>query len=273
MRRFRFVFALPAVVLFVNLSMAQITIDIQSGNVAKPQQAASLQPSQKLTDQDIIDMAALKLSDDVIIDKIHRAEAIDFDTSVAGLRLLKASNVSDAVLRAILNPHAITAGTSNDAAAQPSNPYAGLGDGIYLVLAGKPIEVPVESFAWYVGRGKMTGRVKNSHSQFQVSNPLEFIVVRHIGGAGLLFRLEEKNDHREFRVGPHLTVDWRGKLEWRKLGNQIYFEPEPIASYTSRIRLQILSNGEYGFQWVEPTDFVQNGSIQQFHICTFSVIH
>jgi hypothetical protein len=119
MRRLHSVFGLLGVLVFINiLPMAQIKVEVKGGQVKQPQQAASPQPSKKLTNQDIIDMAALKLSDDVIIEKIHSPEAIDFDTSVAGLKLLKAHHVSDAVVRAMINPRPTMAGTSDSVTAK-----------------------------------------------------------------------------------------------------------------------------------------------------------
>jgi hypothetical protein len=43
--------------------------------------------------QGVIEMAGLGLPDDVIIEKIQTATATDFDTSVAGLKALKAAKV------------------------------------------------------------------------------------------------------------------------------------------------------------------------------------
>jgi len=50
-------------------------------------------------------MVSLGLSDDVIIEKIRSVPVTSFDTSVAGLKVLKAAKVSDAVLKAMINPH------------------------------------------------------------------------------------------------------------------------------------------------------------------------
>lgn len=58
-----------------------------------------------LSNDDVIQMVSLGLSDDVIIEKIHTAPTTDFDTSVAGLKALKDGKVSDAVLKAMMNPH------------------------------------------------------------------------------------------------------------------------------------------------------------------------
>ena len=67
----------------------------------------SQQLSTRLTNKDVIDMAALGLSDDVIISKIRSAaagETLQFDTSVNGLKELKAAKVSDDVIKVMINP-------------------------------------------------------------------------------------------------------------------------------------------------------------------------
>ncbi len=57
-----------------------------------------------MTNQDVIDMVSLGLPDDVIIEKIQTVAGTDFDTSVTGLRALKAGGVSDSVIRVVINP-------------------------------------------------------------------------------------------------------------------------------------------------------------------------
>lgn len=69
--------------------------------------AQNAQMSQRLTNQDIIEMVHLGLSDDVIIAKIRSmngADSVKFDTGVDGLKELKAANVSDAVIKVMINP-------------------------------------------------------------------------------------------------------------------------------------------------------------------------
>ncbi len=60
----------------------------------------------KITNQDVIEMVGMGLSDEVVIDKINASDTTAFDTSVPGLQLLKASKVSDAVIRAMINSQA-----------------------------------------------------------------------------------------------------------------------------------------------------------------------
>src|SRR5258708_4571187 len=82
------------------------------------------QLSKKTSNQDVIDMVSLGLSDDVVIDKIHGGGETDFDTSIAGLKALKAAKVSDAVIRVMINPHPAPA-VSAVPAVSPANNASG----------------------------------------------------------------------------------------------------------------------------------------------------
>src|SRR5580692_12872060 len=69
--------------------------------------AWSQQLGKRITNKDVIDMAGLGLSDDVIISKIRSASAggtLQFDTSVTGLKELKTAKVSDDVIKVMINP-------------------------------------------------------------------------------------------------------------------------------------------------------------------------
>src|SRR5689334_19466289 len=71
------------------------------------------QLNQRMTNQDVIDMVALGLSDNLIIEKIHAVDSTEFDTSLKGLRALKAGNVSDIVIRSMIAPRPVTAVGNN----------------------------------------------------------------------------------------------------------------------------------------------------------------
>jgi hypothetical protein len=63
----------------------------------------------RFTNEDIISMVQMGLSEDIITAKIRAMNtndpiALRFDTSVQGLQALKAANVSDAVIRTMINP-------------------------------------------------------------------------------------------------------------------------------------------------------------------------
>lgn len=59
-----------------------------------------------LTNQDVIDLVALGVGDDVVIEKIRSAPTTNFDTSLDGIKSLKAAKVSDAILKFMINPKA-----------------------------------------------------------------------------------------------------------------------------------------------------------------------
>jgi len=67
--------------------------------------SSQIQPK-PLSNNDVIRMVQVGLSDDVIVEKIRSATSIAFDTSVDGLTSLKSAKVSDAVIKAMISPHA-----------------------------------------------------------------------------------------------------------------------------------------------------------------------
>ena len=63
----------------------------------------------RLTNQDIVAMVSSGISEDVILAKIKATSAVgtgatSFDTSVEGLRALKAANVPDSIVKAMIDP-------------------------------------------------------------------------------------------------------------------------------------------------------------------------
>src|ERR1022692_1039949 len=98
----------------------------------------SQQLTSKMTNQDVTEMVSAGLSDEVIVDKIHAAVATNFDTNLEGLKTLKAANVSDAVIGAMINPNPATAaGVVNSSQngpvnADPNDPAAPHDPGIYM---------------------------------------------------------------------------------------------------------------------------------------------
>src|SRR5580704_7949029 len=174
------------------------------------------QLTQRLTNQDVIDMVGLGLSDDLIVDKIHAAAVTDFDTSVAGLKTLKLNKVSDAVMRAMINPGRTSSTVSRvtSVPARESNTGPPLEAGMYVVRAGGPIEMEPEVVNWQTGgvakqtmtlsivKGDLNGKVAKPRSPVQIASPLEFLI-KTVEGTSVteyqLLRLHEKSDRREFR--------------------------------------------------------------------------
>src|SRR5215472_16459585 len=64
----------------------------------------------RFTNEDVISMVKLGLTEDVTIAKIRAMSAagdsISFDTGVEGLKTLKANGVPDSVIKAMINPSA-----------------------------------------------------------------------------------------------------------------------------------------------------------------------
>jgi hypothetical protein len=100
------------------------------------------QPTGKITNQDVTEMVSAGLSDELILDKIHAANATDFDTSLAGLKALKAANVADTVIGVMISPNPATPGNVRSVVDQGTSVNADLNDpsaphdpGIYMYAA------------------------------------------------------------------------------------------------------------------------------------------
>ncbi len=176
--------------------------------------------SHRLSNQDIIDMTALGLSDDVIITKIHGAtkpENLAFDTSTAGLKNLTAAHVSDAVIKVMINPAAPpppapSAGGASDPNLPPQEVGVYWKDGHAFMRiegeilsqakvggrAGNYLTYGLRSQHWdaYVNGPTSKNRVNERHPMFYFYVP---------DGASasdfMLIRLEKKGNRREFQVG------------------------------------------------------------------------
>jgi hypothetical protein len=229
------------------------------------------QMSHRLSNQDIIDMVALGISDEVIISKIHSAskpEDLAFDTSAAGLKALKAGNVSDAVLKVMINPApspSITVVPSGTPAAvvanDPNLPPQEVGvywkDGYTFMRvesemvsqakvggrAGSVFTYGMRSQHWdaYVNGPTSKNRVKERR-------PLFYFYVPDGTSASdfILIKLEKKGNRREFQVGSFGGVT--GGKSGVKRDKEVPFRAEHVAVRTYRITLDDdLKPGEYAF--------------------------
>jgi hypothetical protein len=111
------------------------------------------QLSNRLTNQDVIEMVSLGLSDGVIIDKIHASDATAFDTSVPALKALKVAKVSDAVIQAMINPHPVASVVSNIGTQSSGTTSNGLPEevGVYVIIKGRFTEIEPEIVGWQTG--------------------------------------------------------------------------------------------------------------------------
>ena len=202
------------------------------------------QLSKKMSNQDVIEMVSFGLSDDVVLDKIHGAEATNFDTSIDALKALKAAKVSDAVIRAMINPHLAPAVSAAPVVA-PAASDSGIPEdaGVYVLLKGKLTEMEPEVVGWQTGgvmksiatqgltKGHTNGKVMKPKSAVQAPNPLEFIIKTPEGTSATeyqLLKLDEKGNRREFRATTGGIIHASGGAE----KNALEFTPEKITSRT-----------------------------------------
>ena len=231
--------------------------------------AWSQQMSHRLTNQDIIDMAALGLSDDVIITKIRsaaRPEDLSFDTGVAGLKALKAAKVSDGVIKVMINPAPPpaaaappvgTAAAANDPNLPPQEVGVYWKDGYTFTRvegemvsqakvggrAGSYFTYGLRSEHWdaYINNPTSRNRVKDRR-------PMFYFYVPDGGSASdfILIKLEKKGNRREFQIGSFGGVS-AGKSGVKR-DKEVEFKSEHVAMRTYRIKLdKDLKPGEYAF--------------------------
>ena len=258
MRRFSWIAVL---VLMSAISFAQVkSIQGSAGKLVtehSSQPSVPKPPPDTLTNNDVIDLVTLGLGDDLIIQKIQSSSRTSFDTSVAGLKSLKAAKVSDAVVRVMLNPHAASApAAANLRAENDSNLPKEVG--VYVMIRGKTTEIEPEIVGWQTGgvlktlatvgfdKGHVNGKIMHSHSPLQIANPVEFIIRTPEGTSATEYQLLElyvKGNRREFRAMTGGVFHASGGAE----RTSREFKPEKIGERTWRIQLQNLGRGEYGF--------------------------
>ena len=230
------------------------------------------QMSHRLNNQDIIDMVALGLSDDIIIAKIHSAakpEDLAFDTSPQGLKALRAGNVSDEVLKVMIRPAPTAAGMAGPASAPMTAPAA-------TDAALPPTEVGVywkDGYSFMrveseiVSQAKVGGRAgsmftygmrsqhwdayvngSTSKNRVRERRPMFYFYVPDGASAAdfILIKLQRKGDRREFQIGSFGGVT--GGKSGVKREKEIPYRAEHVAIRTYRITLdEDLKPGEYAF--------------------------
>jgi hypothetical protein len=228
-----------------------------------------------ITNQDVIDMVGLGLGDDVVIAKIQSAEATEFDTSIDGLKALKAAKVSDAVIKVVVNPKAAAAAP---AAAAPASEWPEE-VGVYAYVQGKLVEVMPEIVNWRSGgvlksmatggltKGHVNGSIREGKSPLQTTPPVEFIIKTPEGTSVAeyqLLKLDGKSDRREFRAITGGIIHMSGGAD----KNLVEFKFDKVASRTFKVRVENMSKGEYGFlpPGVNSQSMASGGKIYTFGI-------
>jgi hypothetical protein len=222
----------------------------------------------RLTNADIIDMAQLGLADDVIIAKIRAVSAADanamaFDTRVEGLKALKAANVSDAVIKVMINPAATAAivTSATPMTLDPNLPPPEVGvywkDRSNFVLiqgqaisqskvggkAGSMFTYGIRGLHWdaFLNGPKSNNVVKERRPAFYF-----YVPDGNTSGDYVLLRLNKKGDRREFQVGTFGGAT--GGKSGVKRDKEITFKAEHVGIRTYKLTLDAdLRPGEYGF--------------------------
>lgn len=234
---------------------------------ARTQDAAKM-PT-RLTNQDVISMVQMGLSDDVIIAKIRAASAagagaLSFDTSVEGLKTLKAAHVSDAVLKVMINPAPpapAVVGAATPMTLDPSLPPPEVG--VYWKDGSNFVLIPGQAVTQAKVGGRagsfLTDGLRNQHWDAVLDGPTSRNRIRDRRPAFYLYvpdgassadyvliRLNKKGNRREFQVGSFGGIT--GGKTGVKRGKEIPFQAQHVGIRTYKITLgQDLTPGEYGF--------------------------
>jgi hypothetical protein len=223
--------------------------------------------AKRVTNKDVIDMTALGLSDEVIIAKIRSASTGDnlkFDTSVSGLKELKAANVPDSVIKVMINPTPPAAPVVMAATAVSNDPNLPPPEvGVYWKNgnAFDRIEGQAISQAKVGGKaGSMfTYGLRNEHWDAYLDGPQSKNVINERqpvfylyvpDGASAsdfaLIILEKKGDRREFQIGSFGGIT--GGKSGVKRDKEIAFTAEHAGVRTYKIKLEAaMKPGEYAF--------------------------
>jgi hypothetical protein len=224
----------------------------------------------RFTNQDIIEMAKLGLSDEVIIAKIRQAyetgaDAVSFDTSVGGLRSLKAASVPDSVIKVMINPAPppapVIAGAS-PISVDPNLPPPEVG--VYWRDQGKFMRIQGQAVTNTKTGGKagslFTNGLRNQHWDATIEGhtsrniirdrqPIFYLYVPDGNDSSdyVLIKLNKKSDHREFQIGSFGGITG-GKSGVQK-EKEIPFRAEHVGIRMYKVTLseEDLKPGEYAF--------------------------
>src|ERR1700757_1459550 len=223
--------------------------------------------SKRITNKDVIDMTAVGLSDDVIIAKIRGAAAggtLQFDTSVDGLKELKAGKVSDEVLKVMINPAPPTTPVVVAAAPMTNDPNLPPPEvGVYWKNGSAFTRIEGQAISQAKVGGKagsmFTYGMRNEHWDAYLNDPQsknvinERLPVFYIyvpDGASssdfVLISLEKKGNRREFQIGSFGGIT--GGKSGVKRDKEVAFTSEHAGIRTYKIKLDAaMKPGEYAF--------------------------
>jgi hypothetical protein len=220
-----------------------------------------------LGNQDVVEMVGLGLSEDVIVAKIRSMNgtgSLKFDTSLDGLKALKAANVPDGVIKVMINPApppptvvAATAPMTMDPNLPPPEVGVYWKDGSNFVF--------IDGFT--LTQAKVGGRagsiftsgIRGEHWDATVAGPTSNNIVKdrrpqfylyvpdgNSASDYSLITLNKKSDHREFQIGSIGGVS--GGKSGVKKDKEVAFKSEHVGIRMYKISLdEDLKPGEYAF--------------------------
>lgn len=224
----------------------------------------------RLSNQDVIEMTKLGLSDDVIIAKIRKVydagtDRVSFDTSVDGLKALKAANVSEPVIKVMINPTPapapIVGGSATPMTVDPSLPPPEVGvywrdEGKFVLVQGQTV---VNAKAGGKAGSMFTYGLRNEHWDATIEGPTSKNMVRERqpvfylyvpDGADssdyVLLKLNKKGNRREFQIGSFGGIT--GGKSGVKKEKEVQFHAEHLGIRIYKLTMdEALKPGEYGF--------------------------
>jgi hypothetical protein len=245
------------------LTFFALCLLLAMGSLAQAQEM-----SHRFNNQDVIEMTKAGISDDIIISKIRSmngADSVQFDTSVEGLKALKAANVSDAVIKVIINP----APPPVMAAAPGSAPQIGDPNlpppevGVYWKDGQTFVFIGGEALSRAKAGGRagafFTDGIKSQHWDAELKGPTSRYRVKDrrpvfyfyvLDGTSsddfVLLKLNRKGDRREFQIGSFGGMG-AGK-SGIKQSKELEYDASHVALRTYRVTLKNeLKPGEYAF--------------------------
>lgn len=236
------------------------------------------QITHKLTNEDVIAMVTLGLSDAIVVDKIQTSDGTDFDTSVRGLANLKAAHVSDAIIQVMIKPHRLYIQRSVSVSNGSPDDNLPSEIGVYVFNKGRVVDVEPEIVGWQTGgllkrgvtlgldKGHINGTVVRTTSPMQLASPVEIVIRAPEGTSATeyqLLHLYRKGNRREFRAVTGGVFHASGGAK----RNAVQFDPVKIGPYTWRFKVS-LRKGEYGLlpPGISAASIASSGKIYSFAI-------
>lgn len=234
-----------------------------------------------LNNAGIIELQSLNLGDAVMIEKIKTSKC-DFDTSISGLKKLKAAKISDAVIQAMIAAKT-PAGTgssaaSSSASANSNDPAAPHTAGVWLLQGGKMIKIESEAAAetssggyigpFGIGKRAQTARIAKANAQLQLTErkPVFYFYIGRVAAVGeqlgagefmaaqgpneialaqFTVRKDDKHDERLLEVSSHGAYGSSSGIDRKAIRE---FDAEKVAEGIYKVVPKAdLADGEYAF--------------------------